>query len=284
MKNRQDNINDYQSLYKNITEALKEAIGIQPVGVTNKRKESKQTKTLRQDKNKLKRDLQSAIQRKDPEKTTILKKYINSQKILREQLENEIREQTRDLADNKNRRSKGKGKKGKCSNERGITMANNFGKIFERMVNNRITPTINMTESHAGGQKGKATVDHLHRLKNTITHIRQNRKDAYIAFLDVTKAYDKAWLDAILYVMHKEGTDLPTWKLVKELSSNLKATLKTKHGNTRQINIEDSIRQGGVLSVIQYALLMDDINKEIIKADIGPKYTAQKDWMPTMDG
>ena len=114
-------------------------------------------------------------------------------------------------------------------------------------------------------------------LKNTIKHIRQNRKDAYITFLDVTKAYDKAWLDAILYVMHKEGTDLSTWKLVKELNSNLKATLKTKHGNTRQINIKDSIRQGGVLSVIQYALLMDDINKEIIKEDIGPKIGCTKE-------
>ena len=112
-----------------------------------------------------------------------------------------------------------------------------------------------MTEAQAGGQKGKATVYHLLRLKNTIKHIRQNSKDAYIALLDVTKPYDKAWLDAILCVMHKEGTDLPTSKLVKELSSNLKATLKTKHGNTRQINIKDSIRQGGVLSVIQYTLL-----------------------------
>ncbi len=32
-----------------------------------------------------------------------------------------------------------------------------------------------------------------------------------------------------------------------------------------------SIRQGGVLSVIQYALLMDEINKEITKQNIGPK-------------
>ena len=92
MKNRQDNINDYQSLYQNTIEALKEAIGTRAVGVTNKRKESKQSKTLRQEKNKLKRDLQSAIKRKDPEKTTILKQYINSQKALRVQLENEIRE------------------------------------------------------------------------------------------------------------------------------------------------------------------------------------------------
>ncbi len=114
-------------------------------------------------------------------------------------------------------------------------------------------------------------MDHLLCLKDTIKKIRQNKKPAYIAFLDVTKAYDKAWLDAILYVMHKEGTDLGTWKIIKELNSNLTATLKTKYGNTRKINIKDSIRQGGVLSVIQYALLMDEINKEITKQNIGPK-------------
>ena len=40
MKNRPDTINDYQSPYQNITEALKEAIGTRIVGVTNKRKKS----------------------------------------------------------------------------------------------------------------------------------------------------------------------------------------------------------------------------------------------------
>ena len=30
-------------------------------------------------------------------------------------------------------------------------------------------------------------------------------KTTYAAFLDVTKAYDKAWLDGIMYAMHKRG-------------------------------------------------------------------------------
>ncbi len=72
-----------------------------------------------------------------------------------------------------------------------------------------------------------------------------------------------------MYVMHKEGTDQPTWKIIKDLNTNLTAKLKTKHGLTRPISIKDSIRQGGVLSVIQYTLLMDEINKEIIKQNIG---------------
>ena len=47
--------------------------------------------------------------------------------------------------------------------------------------------------------------------------------------------------------------------------------MKTKFGLTEQILIDDSIRQGGVLSVIQYALLMDEISKTNRTEDIGHK-------------
>ena len=60
---------------------------------------------------------------------------------------------------------KGKGKSGKCSKERGITLASNFGKLSERVLNNRTKDKINLTENQGGGQKGKATSDHLAVLK-----------------------------------------------------------------------------------------------------------------------
>ena len=55
----------------------------------------------------------------------------------------------------------------------------------------------------------------------------------------------------------------------KKMNKNLTAQLSTRHGNTREIKIKDSIRQGGVLSVLQYALLIDEINKEITKENLG---------------
>ena len=90
-----------------------------------------------------------------------------------------------------------------------------------------------------------------------------------MAFLDVTKAYDKAWLDAILYVMHKEGLTSPEWEVIRKMNKDITATIMTKYGMTREIKIKDSIRQGGVLSVAQYALLMDEINKEITENKLG---------------
>jgi hypothetical protein len=56
---------------------------------------------------------------------------------------------------------KAKGVKGKCSNERGITLASNMVKVYERLINNRIKKEITITEAQAGGQEGSATADHI---------------------------------------------------------------------------------------------------------------------------
>ena len=71
---------------------------------------------------------------------------------------------------------KGKGMKGKCSNERGITLSSNSGKVFERMINRRIESKINMTEAQAGGQKGKATTDHINTINTIIAYSKSRKK------------------------------------------------------------------------------------------------------------
>ena len=72
------------------------------------------------------------------------------------------------------------------------------------MVNNRIKDKIKMTEYQAGGQAGKSTVDHINILNSIVNHNKKKKKkNLYIVFLDVAKAYDKAWLNATMYTTHK---------------------------------------------------------------------------------
>ena len=105
------------------------------------------------------------------------------------------------------------------------------------------------------------TSGHILKLQITIKKNKTNKKTTYITFLDVTKAYDKAWLDGIMHIMYKEGCKGGIWNITDKLNQNLKATVRTAIGNTRNIRINNCIRQGGV----QYAILMDEINKELQK-------------------
>ena len=177
---------------------------------------------------------------------------------------------------------KGKGTKGKCSSERGITLSSNVGKTFERIINHRLENIVNVTDEQAGGRKGKSTVDHIAALQTIIEWNKQEKKPTYITFLDVTKAYDKAWIKAIMYVLEKVGLKDRLWRIVDYLNKNLNANIETKYGLTRQIYITDSIRQGGVLSVIQYATLMDEISKETRKTNIGKPTQKQNETLNTL--
>ena len=74
-----------------------------------------------------------------------------------------------------------------------------------------------------------------------------------------------------MYTLNKRGITTNLWRIIKELNSNLLTTVQTKYGPTRQIRITDSIRQGGVLSVNMYALLMDETNKALQNTELGIK-------------
>ena len=69
---------------------------------------------------------------------------------------------------------------------------------------------------------------------------------------------------------------------MKELNSNLLTTIQTKHGPTRKIKITDSIRQGGVLSVTMYALMMDETNKALLETDLGIKIPNSESKIPCL--
>ena len=160
---------------------------------------------------------------------------------------------------------KGKGTRGKCSNERGITLSSNIGKFYERIICERTKKNVKISDAQGGGKKGSSTTDYILMLKEAMNR----SKTIYITFLDVTKAYDKAWADALLYVINKKGLKNKLWMIVKKLNEDLKANIKTKYGHTRKIKITDSIRQGGVLSVLLYASMMDEIAVEIQKQKLG---------------
>ena len=185
---------------------------------------------------------------------TIINKTVHNKKIPEEWKEGEIISIY-----------KGKGKKGKCSNERGITLSSNFGKLYERIINSRLQKEINISDAQGGGKKKVRTTDHI----MTLLTAANKHRNTYITFLDVTKAYDKAWADGLMYAIHKQGNNSKMWTIIKKLNEDLKAKIKTKHGMTRKIAITDSIRQGGVLSVTLYATVMDEIAKEIEQNNIG---------------
>ena len=178
---------------------------------------------------------------------------------------------------------KGKGTKGKCSNERGITLASNVGKLYERIITTRMTDQLSISDAQAGGKKGRATTDHILVLKELISIAKLQKKPLYLPFLDVSKAYDKGHLPSMLYSADKNGLKGDTWHIMKVLNSKLNAVVRTKHGNTRTIYIDGVPRQGGPSSTPLYSGHIDDISRLATARGLGMTVNSRGDTIPIME-
>ena len=67
-------------------------------------------------------------------------------------------------------------------------LASNFGKLYERIINERVKNIVKITDAQAGGTEGNATEDDLIMLKQMIANIHREQKTPYIIFLDIPRA------------------------------------------------------------------------------------------------
>ena len=158
---------------------------------------------------------------------------------------------------------KGKGDIEMMENQRGITVSSSIGTIPEEVLNRRIIKTIGVTQAQAGGQKGASTTDQVFILRNIIEISKKEGRHLLISFFDVQKAYDRASMPDMLYILHKNGLQGKNWRLTKALNVDLTARVKTKAGLTREIKREKGGKQGGKLMVPMFAKTMDTLAEDM---------------------
>ena len=87
-----------------------------------------------------------------------------------------------------------KGNINQVENFRGITLLSTFGKLFSRILKNRLTEWAEeyhiYVEAQAGFRKHMGTVENIFVLHGVINHLLNKNKKLYSAFIDFTKAFD----------------------------------------------------------------------------------------------
>ena len=88
---------------------------------------------------------------------------------------------------------KNMGEKSDCSNYRGITLLSIAGKILARVLLNRLIPALakdNLPETQCGFRANRGTTDMVFVLRQLQEKCRQQNKELYVTFVDLTKAFD----------------------------------------------------------------------------------------------
>ena len=95
----------------------------------------------------------------------------------------------------------------------------------------------------------------------------ENKQNLFLTFFDVSKAYDNADVSYMLHVIWQNGVRGKLWRILRNLSINLTAKVKTRYGLSRKITRENGGRQGSRLAGRLFAKQMDVLSEDFIKND-----------------
>ena len=103
---------------------------------------------------------------------------------------------------------------------------------------------ISFTQAQGGGKRGASTCDHLFLLKAIIDISIHEKHETFLTFYDVQKVYDNVSNEDMLKTMWDKGFRGNAWRILRNLSTELKAIAKTRFGETREILKEIGGKQG----------------------------------------
>ena len=120
---------------------------------------------------------------------------------------------------------------------RGIALISSFAKLFNNILNERLTNFLKknkvISEFQIGFSKKARIADHMFVLRHLIdSHVKQNRKQISAAFIDFEKAFDTVWRDALLYKLLKAGIHGRMFNMIKSMYEETYYSVKCKDSLT----------------------------------------------------
>jgi len=172
------------------------------------------------------------------------------------------------------------GDKGSCDNYRGISISSCIGKLFAVILNKRLTQYAlkhNLIPKNQIGFMPRArTSDHIFTLKCAVEKYLRKKKRLYVCFVDLRKAFDSIWHDALFFKLQKLGINGLFKKIIHHMYLSNKLCVRTSGGLTPFFDSKSGVRQGCSLSPMLFNLFISDLSACLDNANSEPVHLFSK--------
>ncbi|BHF80409.1 hypothetical protein SprV_0702353600 [Sparganum proliferum] len=165
---------------------------------------------------------------------------------------------------------KRKGNRQICDNHRGISLLNIAGKIFARILLNRLNNHLEqglLPESQCGFRRHRGTTDMIFAAHQLQEKCQEMRTHLYSTFVDLTKAFDTVNREGLWKIMQKFGCPVRFIQMVRQLHDGMMARVTDNGAVSEAFAVTNGVKQGCVLaptlfSLMFSAMLMDAYRDE----------------------
>nr|VZI36232.1 unnamed protein product [Spirometra erinaceieuropaei] len=165
---------------------------------------------------------------------------------------------------------KRKGNRQVCDNHRGISLLNIAGKIFARILLNRLNNHLEqglLPESQCGFRRHRGTTDMRFAARQLQEKCQEMRTHLYSTFVDLTKAFDTVNREGLWKIMRKFGCPERFTQMVRQLHDGMMARVTDNGAVSEAFAETNGVKQGCVLaptlfSLMFSAMLMDAYHDE----------------------
>ena len=161
-------------------------------------------------------------------------------------------------------------------NYRGISITSNMSKLFNSVLNQRLTDHFHVnnciTENQFGFKKGYRTSDNIFVMKTLTDKYLDRNEKLYACFIDFKKAFDSINHGMLMEKLRKTNIGSSMYNLLHDLYLNQQLNVQVKIGDllSNKFTCEKGVRQGDSLSPLLFNLYINDVLKYLNPASDDP--------------
>jgi len=157
-----------------------------------------------------------------------------------------------------------------CNNWRGITLLSTPGKVFSRVLPNRLQVAVDCTrrDEQAEFRKGRSCTKQIFTLHNIIEQSLEHQQDLISNFIDFKKAFYSAHRSSLRKILTYYGIRDRFINIFQALYDNASSCcVKTASGYTKFFEIVSGVRQGCILSSFLFIIVTDFVMRRTTRMD-----------------
>jgi hypothetical protein len=146
---------------------------------------------------------------------------------------------------------------------REIKLMSHTIKLWERIIEHHLRAVTNVTENQFGFMPGRSIMETIFLIRQLMERCREQKKDMHMVFTDLEKAYDKVLRNVMWWALQKYKVSTKYITLIKDMYHNVVTSVRTSNGDTNDFSINIGLHQGSALSPYLFALVMDEVTRDI---------------------